>query len=180
MHSLRAQAQARRRAATELAREGSPPRVRGKPNIHRSSFLQVRITPACAGKTGRCRCAAGRSADHPRACGENCPAAKLRTCWSGSPPRMRGKPASSQFRQSFGRITPAHAGKTGLRRCERRRAWDHPRACGENPPFLPASCPPTGSPPRMRGKPRSQVSSLVRTRITPAHAGKTKSARDSW
>ena len=173
MHSLRAQAQARRRAATELAREGSPPRVRGKPNIHRSSFLQVRITPACAGKTGRCRCAAGRSADHPRACGENCPAAKLRTCWSGSPPRMRGKPASSQFRQSFGRITPAHAGKTPVAGIFLGKNKDHPRTCGENKIRERFVVDKEESPPRMRGKLLIDTCGKSKHGITPACAGKT-------
>ncbi len=50
---------------------GSPPRMRGKP--HRITFRasRNRITPAHAGKTPCARVEIGKSADHPRACGEN-------------------------------------------------------------------------------------------------------------
>ena len=60
-----------------------------------------------------------------------------------------------------------------LRTSERVCRWDHPRACGENPPDVLYSALTAGSPPRMRGKlPRSEYPRF-RTGITPAHAGKT-------
>ena len=50
---------------------------------------------------------------------------------------------------------------------------DHPRPCGEKPsPLLFARREP-GSPPPMRGKDVIQWPQRVRTRITPAHAGKS-------
>ena len=50
---------------------------------------------------------------------------------------------------------------------------DHPRACGENAGGFTGADAINGSPPRMRGK-LAEVSDLVfRSRITPAHAGKT-------
>ena len=50
--------------------KGSPPHVRGKVEVHCRCVLDVRITPACAGKRWqnmRARCSAK---DHPRMCGE--------------------------------------------------------------------------------------------------------------
>ena len=50
---------------------GSPPRMRGKPYGGGLIFLLRRITPADAGKTVKNGFLAGRTADHPRGCGEN-------------------------------------------------------------------------------------------------------------
>lgn len=52
---------------------------------------------------------------------------------------------------------------------------DHPRACGENYLSTGARKEHCGSPPRMRGKLRSECGAVVSGRITPAHAGKTSS-----
>ena len=86
---------------------------------------------------------------------------------------MRGKPVARLQDGQRPRITPAHAGKTLQMQSIAQLDSDHPRACGENLRicyFLPAL---VGSPPRMRGK-LAEVSDLVfRSRITPAHAGKT-------
>ena len=48
----------------------------------------------------------------PRACGENCYTSVIYSIVKGSPPRMRGKPASALSDRRILRITPAHAGKT--------------------------------------------------------------------
>ena len=53
------------------APRGSPPRVRGKLRGRSRSRLLARITPARAGKTLDRFPIESRSADHPRACGEN-------------------------------------------------------------------------------------------------------------
>ena len=50
---------------------GSPPQVRGKPNIYSSVGSFPGITPAGAGKTLLVACVFGCSGDHPRRCGEN-------------------------------------------------------------------------------------------------------------
>ena len=75
----------------ESYEEGSPPRVRGKPQEHNRACNRIGITPACAGKTG-CVADEGRHGwDHPRVCGENA-RFSASSCWSaGSPPRVRGK-----------------------------------------------------------------------------------------
>ena len=88
---------------------------------------------------------------------------------------MRGKLAVCRLRESYRRITPAHAGKTMSRKGGETEESDHPRACGENywldnlPHFA------IGSPPRMRGKLFCVLLALSSMRITPAHAGKTES-----
>ena len=50
---------------------GSPPRVRGKPEIRPGQKSCCRITPACAGKTESKTGNPGDAKDHPRVCGEN-------------------------------------------------------------------------------------------------------------
>ena len=91
---------------------GSPPRMRGKPKRGHKALIQIRITPAHAGKTDGRAAERQEVEDHPRACGENVTSFLFYIGHSGSPPRMRGKlellnPLAIQCR-----ITPAHAGKT--------------------------------------------------------------------
>ena len=131
--------------------KGSPPRVRGKANAFATDSWEVRITPACAGKSqpvqvrragdGITPARAGKSLtlsssvvsskDHPRACGEKTLVAVIPTMGAGSPPRVRGKgPTRFRTRRNNG-ITPARAGKRWFSACRGRMYWDHPRACGE-------------------------------------------------
>ena len=91
---------------------GSPPRVRGKrPNLPYKEF-NIRITPACAGKTWHSMLHDVATRDHPRVCGENDSGTGCKGHEGGSPPRVRGKPCASTFYFSFPGITPACAGKT--------------------------------------------------------------------
>ena len=116
------------------ATSGSPPRMRGKrqPYVHCLSS----------------------SRDHPRGCGENSPQRRLNAPQGGSPPRMRGKLFICKGCNLKRRITPADAGKTtqriGINPC----AEDHPRGCGENEDDSLRQAYTSGSPPRMRGKPK--------------------------
>ena len=152
---------------------GSPPRMRGKRNISYAATLYGRITPAHAGKTEKSVAPYAKSADHPRACGENRLHALSLYCVIGSPPRMRGKRYTDSRIKGVGRITPAHAGKTRPLRHRQAHTSDHPRACGENRVECVKRPKIDGSPPRMRGK-RGLVMRRTRAlRITPAHAGKT-------
>ena len=141
--------------AAEEELGGSPPRMRGKPMGSAPEHAVFGITPAHAGKTfiARTKCKSAR--DHPRACGENSLNGIFSATGLGSPPRMRGKPVKTiTFTRHF-RITPAHAGKTNRSFTSKNRTKDHPRACGENRSY-PFDAPVlAGSPPRMRGKPRS-------------------------
>ena len=86
---------------------------------------------------------------------------------------MRGKPRPSALCYFILGITPAYAGKTRTVSSSRRRCWDHPRVCGENMVKSEHSVPPTGSPPRMRGKPENNDRTKTLPGITPAYAGKT-------
>ena len=97
-------------------REGSPPRMRGKPRGACGRYRFLGITPAHAGKTTALRASESRVRDHPRACGENGTGERCVQASVGSPPRMRGKLVFVFFEYLDGGITPAHAGKT-LFRC---------------------------------------------------------------
>ena len=152
---------------------GSPPRVRGKLVDLYNEYYGNRITPACAGKTvpfvkqRKCK------EDHPRVCGENVKWYFVTHKTIGSPPRVRGKLVIAIYTHSYGRITPACAGKTNIALGENIDAEDHPRVCGENLAPSPIDYAIRGSPPRVRGKRGQHLSCDFLCRITPACAGKT-------
>ena len=111
--------------------------------------------------------------DHPRICGEK--ESKLQEIEdiSGSPPHMRGKVATGRQTVCRCGITPAYAGKRGLRKRGSRNPADHPRICGEKAEmggFIPRF---SGSPPRMRGKVLPDRGRVLGVGITPAYAGKS-------
>ena len=91
---------------------GSPPRVRGKRQCRDAHPRRVGITPACAGKTPEGYIYFLITQDHPRVCGENYKEALFEAAREGSPPRVRGKLASTLSELTEQRITPACAGKT--------------------------------------------------------------------
>ena len=114
------------------------------------------ITPACAGKSLRPSGNIRDRRDHPRVCGEKRSLVFRLRCFSGSPPRVRGKvslkgvtltaPAGSPPRvrgkgawicQNLERvgITPACAGKSIPDTIIQMFHWDHPRVCGEKVPI---------------------------------------------
>ena len=155
------------------SRIGSPPQVRGK----RKQFLQNQhntgITPAGAGKTRTSPNPYGSTEDHPRRCGENSfNGASLQSA-SGSPPQVRGKRCKHMSRAVYYGITPAGAGKTNRVNVQLLAGWDHPRRCGENLVIGMHSGSSMGSPPQVRGKPSNTPRCHIRSRITPAGAGKT-------
>ena len=109
------------------------PRVCGENSkIQFCFFLVYWITPACAGKTQLFRINHALPSDHPRVCGENTARPSSAHQPNGSPPRVRGKRSTGTFTASFGRITPACAGKTRAGAEPAVAAADHPRVCGEN------------------------------------------------
>ena len=61
-------------AATHHRLTGSSPHVRGAPATHHDFQIETGIIPACAGSTSACSRACSRTRDHPRMCGEHCPA----------------------------------------------------------------------------------------------------------
>ena len=98
---------------------GTSPRMRGKLNAVRYHNQGLRNIPAYAGKTVRVLGPKGRSAEHPRVCGENHWATFIELLEQGTSPRMRGKPTIAHVRQSCTRNIPAYAGKTSTRSMRR-------------------------------------------------------------
>ena len=92
-------------------RMGSPPRMRGKDALQSVGYDIGRITPAYAGKSVPSSTKNPGGKDHPRVCGEKCPAGSNTSPITGSPPRMRGKDAFGADKTDWTRITPAYAGK---------------------------------------------------------------------
>ena len=178
-----------------LRRKGSPPRVRGKGPVPRSSRglgritpacagkslrrgavlgSAVRITPACAGKRGVLAILGAATGDHPRVCGEKGAVCPCRYSRAGSPPRVRGKEALTPGKRTPERITPACAGKRISRSRSSAIRRDHPRVCGEKHLREVLGVKHRGSPPRVRGKVSTQPVDVAQTRITPACAGKSR------
>ena len=87
---------------------------------------------------------------------------------------MRGKAFAPSGILTMTRITPAYAGKSGLRSKVERNDGDHPRLCGEKDKQFLVKWLLTGSPPPMRGKAASLYVPYVGIGITPAYAGKSK------
>ena len=151
--------------------------MRGKPSSGALADAAGGITPAGAGKT-IIQITTGRyKRDHPRRCGENQRYVRYNGDIEGSPPQVRGKPGRTCYKSEDRRITPAGAGKTQTDGFTCDEGWDHPRRCGEN---LTADRPLTnllGSPPQVRGKPKTAAAQFFTERITPAGAGKTKTEK---
>ena len=74
-----------------VGREGSPPPMRGKVQLHRITVHLKRITPAYAGKRHSFSGSYAVPRDHPRLCGEKLACQFLFDISLGSPPPMRGK-----------------------------------------------------------------------------------------
>ena len=155
---------------------GSPPQVRGKPNVPFRILPSSRITPAGAGKTCSFSNGTVSSRNHPRRCGENLSPRLLRLTSTGSPPQVRGKHQRYLDAALQRRITPAGAGKTAAVKLEACIQQDHPRRCGENRRAGLNRSQRRGSPPQVRGKHIFDIFSCFPHGITPAGAGKTARA----
>ena len=130
--------------------------MRGKATKNGCFCPGVGITPAYAGKRPRCGARVCKGWDHPRVCGEKTAPCQRLHLARGSPPRMRGK---ADGRDQDG-------GASG----------DHPRVCGEKIVVISTFYPLMGSPPRMRGKGGAFYVCCSFSGITPAYAGKRKTA----
>ena len=92
--------------------EGSSPRMRGSPLLHRVRIKCCGIIPAHAGLTDARQKADEDAEDHPRACGAH-PKHPGRQCgYRGSSPRMRGSRRFVICSKRTEGIIPAHAGLT--------------------------------------------------------------------
>ena len=121
----------RDRPSTRTSNTGSPPRVRGKVLAAMMPENRLRITPACAGKSGAFLFFLGVPEDHPRVCGEKRRVSECANYTEGSPPRVRGKDSVCNESAPLVGITPACAGKRQQHAAPRPGPRDHPRVCGE-------------------------------------------------
>ena len=106
-------------------------------------------------------------------CGEKVILSKPKSKRKGSPPRVRGKGHPKRETFICPGITPACAGKSQTLHYQPRQAQDHPRVCGEKPPFVNQAAVLLGSPPRVRGKALHVTDCGAKPGITPACAGKS-------
>ena len=135
--------------------------------------MQVRITPAGAGKRRYTAVCGHGKRDHPRGCGEKLRSLAVRKARAGSPPRVRGKVLYFSQNGLETGITPAGAGKRLVVYALAGVEKDHPRGCGEKCLSRPFSQPLWGSPPRVRGKAITVKQGNAVRGITPAGAGKS-------
>ena len=136
---------------------GSSPLTRGKLRHASPAVAGHRLIPAHAGKTSCPDIRRGATWAHPRSRGENPPAIRVFTGFSGSSPLTRGKRTSQE----------TCSGPPGA----------HPRSRGEND-LMPAHMPSMkGSSPLTRGKHRLPGGRHRRHGLIPAHAGKTRMVR---
>ena len=130
---------------------GSPPRVRGTDGHGVWYFDRRRITPACAGNSGKYGPKFAQSWDHPRVCGEQISLILPFCSHKGSPPRVRGTDGHGVWYFDRRRITPACAGNSAS--VWSYRLWH------------------SGSPPRVRGTGPNVPAFGDHAGITPACAG---------
>ena len=106
-------------------------------------------------------------------CEEKVTGIRSQTINEGSPPRVRGKDKPDEKKFTFGRITPACAGKSKHKWAVSNFRWDHPRVCGEKLRIVEVGRVKEGSPPPMRGKESRRQIGIKIGGITPACAGKS-------
>ena len=148
--------------------------MRGKAPRPAPLRCAIGITPAHAGKSEKNTVVVWSFWDHPRTCGEKGRHETVALRERGSPPHMRGKGICILEESKGKRITPAHAGKRKPDNGQKSKSGDHPRTCGEKSQIASVHSSSMGSPPHMRGKDVFGADGPGWTRITPAHAGKSK------
>ena len=134
---------------------------------------RLRITPACAGKSGSMDIFDETCKDHPRLRGEKSYRRNRVNINRGSPPLARGKDRKTEEKPTCFGITPACAGKSKVNVTGLGDSEDHPRLRGEKRSCLPPGRWCLGSPPLARGKAASSRLLVMLKRITPACAGKS-------
>ena len=133
---------------------GSSPLTRGKLEDEVAGARVGGLIPAHAGKTLRSSDEAPNQEAHPRSRGENRRARRVRAHADG--------------------LIPAHAGKTSGAASQSSGSRAHPRSRGENVADHADCIIVLGSSPLTRGKPRCTGLASCRSRLIPAHAGKTR------
>ena len=157
---------------------GSSPLTRGKPSfvMHISSIS--RLIPAHAGKTASDRPFLACFPAHPRSRGENENAKRRVLIKHGSSPLTRGKLGHFLVFLCERGLIPAHAGKTVFGAYGYASVRAHPRSRGENKTQCRRWACRGGSSPLTRGKRKIMTAKIKGTGLIPAHAGKTRLAKN--
>ncbi len=157
--------------ATDAARDGSSPRVRGTALPYLGDGPRYRFIPARAGNGEKQRTWRMRRPVHPRACGERSSSPAPAVGGIGSSPRVRGTARKSlQFRLPT-RFIPARAGNGMSPLWLPRLRSVHPRACGERMKSPEIDRLWNGSSPRVRGTAVRSHPPEIFCRFIPARAG---------
>ena len=157
----------------QVTMRGSSPLTRGKQSIDKMVSTSGRLIPAHAGKTLRSWSRGRPRGAHPRSRGENQLVFFVGPLDLGSSPLTRGKRLCELRISVDAGLIPAHAGKTGCRRCLPTGHRAHPRSRGENGRSAAADFHTNGSSPLTRGKHQRRICGPPCLRLIPAHAGKT-------
>ena len=166
-------------ALVVVSRAGSSPLARGLLGDGFAEVVEPGIIPARAGFTTPGRGPRTGAPDHPRSRGVyRAPASRAR-CSAGSSPLARGLRGVLPAQAPAGRIIPARAGFTLLRRTPAPPAPDHPRSCGVYPSTPSRSSASTGSSPLARGLPDAEACNPSARRDHPRSRGVYPSLRDS-
>ena len=152
---------------------GNTPAYAGKTRPSRKSLRAPRKHPRLRGEDIVSPLSSPVHQKHPRLRGEDVTFPVKVVSGQETPPLTRGRRRATEVDYSFGRNTPAYAGKTEPQVRRGTPSQKHPRLRGEDP--RPGCAPRAGgeTPPLTRGRLVSPSMSPMRQRNTPAYAGKT-------
>ena len=168
----------RRRCLTG-SRGGSSPRWRGRLGRSMGDAAKWGLIPALAGTTPPPASTGGPDRAHPRAGGDDKGRADEKVVDQGSAPRWRGRHLSWTPHWTGLGLIPALAGTTTLTSPTWCGYRAHPRAGGDDSPFIVPGAPAQGSSPRWRGRHAGGPCHVRGPRLIPALAG-TTIRRDRW
>ena len=153
---------------------GSSPLARGRRQADLGDPDLLRIIPARAGSTTKCRGARRPAGDHPRSRGVDMISARVMMMTSGSSPLARGRRRQESRGAECHRIIPARAGSTSLPGEVALRDKDHPRSRGVDFGLASVLLGGMGSSPLARGRRLLSSASSCARGIIPARAGSTR------
>ena len=169
----RSRGENRESTTQKVPRAGSSPLTRGELACDTQGVDVVGLIPTHAGKTLQSVGGFYSWAAHPCSRGENHWQEWALAQIPGPSPLTRGKRLRTRSRGRAGRLIPAHAGKTIAHLSSGPCARAHPHSCGENVKTVLTMFQTVGSSPLMRGKRQRWFPCRRRSRLIPAHAGKT-------
>ncbi len=155
----------------------TPPRARGRLCLVVRRKTSDRNTPACAGKTSPPSPAVDSKRKHSRVRGEDIFTMAFFTSFPETPPRARGRHRSDAEGSAEPGNTPACAGKTSPPSPAVDSKRKHSRVRGEDIFTMAFFTSFPETPPRARGRHRSDAEGSAEPGNTPACAGKTVAMR---